>query len=164
MFTLTEEELKPHRKIVKKCRKSLEKTLKETKKLNKVDWLWKSKKYEDILQKTNSKLEAWEDILSHQSSVFRMKVKKLLKEDIDAIKSLSEEIQRVFTKKGWLKKKLKESHSVLRAASAVFKVVSVILAFFGIEIGIILLLAQEAAAAIIPRAIAGAVIKALPGK
>ena len=146
----SEKELIPHRKIITECRKSLEKILRETDKLNKLNWLWKSKGYEKQLDKTTSKLKAWEDMLQYQNQAFQLKVRNTLKDDIKAIQILSKQIENSFSKKGWLKEKVKTYQPILQKIASIAKIVSFVLAIFGIEVGGLLLLAQEAAANILP--------------
>lgn len=151
MFMFSDEHLKPHRKIVKQCRDSLEELLKETKQLNQLNWFWKGQEYENSLRKVKSKLEAWEDLLTHQTVDFRLKVKNDLKSDLRTIERLSKQIDEQIARKRWLKDKTNRTNSTVKMVFRVLKVVSVVLALFGIEVGALLLLAQGVAEAAVQK-------------
>ena len=87
IFGPSEKELKPHRKLVIQCRDSLRKVLKESNELNRLNWFWKSKEYQDSLDKVKSKFEAWEDILKYQNDYFKIRVKQVLEIELLEIES-----------------------------------------------------------------------------
>ncbi len=70
--------------------------------------------------------------------------------ELKEIQNLYEQVDDAFKQKGWLKKKVEESRPVLNAMSSVLKIVSIVLAYFGIEIGAMFLFAQEAVSRLLP--------------
>ncbi len=105
LFILSGQELEPHRKLITQYRDSLKQLLADTRELNRLNWLWKIREYENTLIQVKSKFEEWEDILSHQNGLYRLKIKQSLENDLKEIESLYKQLDDALNEKGWLKKK-----------------------------------------------------------
>lgn len=111
-------------KILRGCKESLKEILEETRKLNQFNWIFQGKSYKNKLERVKTKLEKRKDDVSRFGKSFKLKNQQAFIQNINEIEDLIDEINLVFTEKGWLKEKMTEYKSISKTIYHSIKIIS----------------------------------------